>query len=114
MIDVALGSLLFGVFVLSGAWLAGPGRRPRAVRRIAAPAFREHQALLRTGLGVAILLLVVWGPVPWTQRIVPIIIFTVGAFLWLEWIRARTVAEFPAEGGAPEPPTTPQEEASPP
>jgi hypothetical protein len=59
MVDVALGSLLLGAFVLSGAWLAGPGRRALAVRRFAAPAFPEHPALLRTGLGVAILLLVV-------------------------------------------------------
>ena len=114
MIDVALGSLLLGAFVVSGAWLAGPGRRALAVRRFAAPAFREHPALVRTGLGVAILLLVVWGPVPWTHRIVPILIFTVGAFLWLEWLRARTLAEFPEEDAAPEPTTTPREDATPP
>lgn len=114
MVDVALGSLLLGAFVLSGAWLAGPGRRALAVRRFAAPAFREHPALLRTGLGVAILLLVVWGPVPWTHRIVPILIFTVGAFLWLEWLRARTLAEFPEEDAAPKPTTTPREDATPP
>ena len=114
MVDVALGSLLLGAFVLSGAWLAGPGRRALAVRRFAAPAFREHPALLRTGLGVAILLLVVWGPVPWTHRIVPILIFTVGAFLWLEWLTARTLAEFPEEHAAPKPTTTPREDATPP
>ena len=114
MIDVALGSLLLGAFVVSGAWLAGPGRRALAVRRFAAPAFREHPALVRTGLGVAILLLVVWGPVPWTHRIVPILIFTVGAFLWLEWLRARTLAEFPEEDAAPKPTTTPREDATPP
>jgi hypothetical protein len=114
MIDVALGSLLLGAFVVSGAWLAGPDRRALAVRRFAAPAFREHPALVRTGLGVAILLLVVWGPVPWTHRIVPILIFTVGAFLWLEWLRARTLAEFPEEDAAPKPTTTPREDATPP
>jgi hypothetical protein len=114
MVDVALGSLLLGAFVLSGAWLAGPGRRALAVRRFAAPAFREHPALVRTGLGVAILLLVVWGPVPWTHRIVPILIFTVGAFLWLEWLRTRTLAEFPEEDAAPKPTTTPGEDATPP
>jgi hypothetical protein len=114
MVGVALGSLLLGAFVLSGAWLAGPGRRALAVRRFAAPAFPEHPALLRTGLGVAILLLVVWEQVPWTHRIVPILIFTVGAFLWLEWLRARTLAEFPEEDAAPKPTTTPREDAPPP
>jgi hypothetical protein len=35
--------------------------------------------------------------VPWTQRLWPIVIFTVIAFLWLERIRQRTLAEFPHE-----------------
>jgi hypothetical protein len=110
LVDVALGSTLLGAFVVSGAWLAGPGRRASAVRRFAAPAFREYPWLVRAGLGVAILLLVIWGPVPWTRRIVPILIFTVGAFIWLEWIRARTLEEFP-DGGLPAEPAT---EATPP
>jgi hypothetical protein len=95
MVDVAEGSLLFGFFVVLGAWLVGAGRRATAVRRFSAYALREHAAYTRVGLATAILLLVVWGPVPWTQRIVPILIFTVLAFLWLERIRHRTVAEFP-------------------
>ena len=105
LVDVALGSTLLGAFLVSGAWLAGPGRRATAVRRFAAPTFREYAWLVRAGLGAAILLLVSWGPVPWTRRIVPILIFTVGAFIWLEWIRARTLEEFP-EGGAPAEPAT--------
>jgi hypothetical protein len=110
LVDVALGSTLLGAFVVSGAWLAGPGRRATAVRRFAAPAFREYAWLVRAGLGAAILLLVIWGPVPWTRRIVAILIFTVGAFIWLEWIRARTLEQFP-EGG---PPAEPAPEATPP
>ena len=94
LVDVAQGSLLLGVFVVSGAWLAGPGRAT-AIRRWAAPALRDHPGLVRAGLAVLLLLLVIWGPVPWTQRIVPLLIFTVGAFGWLEWIRARTLEEFP-------------------
>jgi hypothetical protein len=108
LVDVALGSTLLGLFVVSGAWLAGPGRRAFAVRSFVAPAFREHPGLVRAGLGALILLLVIWGPVPWTQRIVPILIFTVGAFLWLEWIRTRTLEEFPeAVAAGPEPAATP-------
>jgi Short C-terminal domain len=95
LVDAAQGSMLFGAFVLSGAWLAGAGRRATGLRRAAAPSLREHPGVVRAGLGVAILLLVIWGPVPWTQRLVTVLIFTVGAFAWLEWIRNRTVEEFP-------------------
>jgi hypothetical protein len=95
LVDAAQGSMLFGAFVLSGAWLAGPGRRATALRRSAAPSLREHPGFVRAGLGVAILLLVIWGPVPFTQRLVTILIFTALAFLWLEWIRNRTLEEFP-------------------
>ena len=57
----------------------------------------EHAGFARAALATAILLLVVWGPVPWTQRLVTIAIFTVIAFVWLERIRHRTLAEFPDE-----------------
>jgi hypothetical protein len=95
MVDIAEGTLLFGFFVVVGAWLDGPGRRATAVRRFSAYTLREQAASTRVGLAALILLLVVWGPVPWTQRIVPLLIFTVLAFLWLERVRRRSVEEFP-------------------
>jgi len=97
LVDVAQGSFLFGLFLAVGAWLAGEGRRATAVRRASAHSLREHPGVVRAGLGVAILLLVIWGPVPWTQRWWGILIFTVLAFAWLEWIRRNTLEEFPDE-----------------
>jgi hypothetical protein len=97
MVDVAQGSFLFGLFVVLGAWLIGPGRRATAVRRFSAYSLREQAGYVRAGLATLILLLVVWGPVPWTQRFWTIVIFTVLAFLWLERIRHVTVEEFPDE-----------------
>ena len=64
MVDAAQGSFLFGFFVVLGAWLVGPGRRATAVRRFSAYPLREHAGVTRVGLATAILLLVVWGPVP--------------------------------------------------
>jgi hypothetical protein len=58
---------------------------------------RERPGLVRAGLGVAILLLVIWGPVPWTRTLWGIAIFTVLAFLWLELVRRITLEEFPDE-----------------
>ena len=97
LVDAAQGSLLFGLFLVSGAWLAGEGRRATSVRRASAYPFREQPGLVRAGLGVAILLLIVWGPVPWTQQFWTLLGFTIAAFVWLEWIRRRTLAEFPDE-----------------
>jgi hypothetical protein len=95
--DVSWGSILFGVFLVAGAWLAGEGRRATSIRRSSAYALRERPGAVRAGLGVAILLLVIWGPVPWTQRWWGILIFTALAFAWLEWIRRNTLDEFPDE-----------------
>jgi putative oligomerization/nucleic acid binding protein len=97
LVEAAQGSFLFGLFVVTGAWLAGQGRRATALRRVSAHSLREHPGLVRAGLGAAILLLVIWGPVPWTQRLWGIAIFTVLAFIWLEWIRRRTLEQFPDE-----------------
>jgi hypothetical protein len=97
LVEAAHGSLLGGLFIVTGAWLAGAGRRATALRRAGAYPLREQPGLVRAGLAAALLLLVVWGPVPWTQRFWTMLAFTVTAFAWLEWIRRRTHAEFPDE-----------------
>src|SRR5918996_1407028 len=97
LVDAAQGSILGGLFIVTAAWLAGAGRRATAIRRASAYAMREHPGVVRAGLGVAILLLVIWGPVPWTQRFWTIVVFTIAAFVWLEWIRRNTLDEFPEQ-----------------
>src|SRR3954454_14449984 len=97
LVDVAEGGMLFGLFLILGAWLQGEGRRATAVRRGSAYSLRLHPGIVRAGLGILILLLVSWGPVPWTQRVWGIAIFIVLAFVWLEWVRRRTLEQFPDE-----------------
>jgi hypothetical protein len=97
LVAVASGTFLFGLFVALGAWLAGAGRRATAIRRASAYSYREQPGIVFGGLGAAILLLVIWGPVPWTQRWWGILIFTALAFAWLEWIRRRTLEQYPDE-----------------
>jgi hypothetical protein len=93
--DVAWGSILLGVLVVVGAWLFGPGRRATWARRAASPSFRDRPAAARLALGVVLLLLVIWGPVPWTRNPIWILVVAAAAFVWLEVLRRRTLDEFP-------------------
>jgi hypothetical protein len=93
--DVAWGSIVLGLIIVVGAWLSGAGKRATALRSVSAPAMRDHAALTRVALGFLILLLLIWGPVPWTRNIWWMLVLTVIAFVWLEWVRRRTLEEFP-------------------
>jgi hypothetical protein len=97
LVDVAEGGMLFGLFLVLGAWLKGEGRRATAIRRSSAYSLRVHPGIVRAALAAGILLLVIWGPVPWTQKIWGIAIFTVLAYLWLEFVRRQTLEQFPDE-----------------
>jgi hypothetical protein len=100
--DAAWGSIVFGALVATGAWLVGPGVRATALRRVSAPAMRDYAILVNVGLAFLILLLVIWGPVPWTRSFWPIIVFAIAAFVWLARVRHRTLAEF-GPGALPDP-----------
>jgi len=97
LVDVASGGMLFGLFLVIGGWLQGEGARATALRKSSAHSFREHPGTVRAVLGAGILLLVIWGPVPWTQKLWGIAIFTVLAYAWLEYTRRQTLEQFPDE-----------------
>ena len=61
---------------------------------MSAPALRDHAIYFRVGLGLLLLLLVAWGPVPWTRSFWPLLVFAIAAFIWLERVRHVTLAEF--------------------
>jgi hypothetical protein len=92
--EAALGSIVFGLFVVIGGWLVGPGRRATVLRRVSAPVLRDHAIACRVGLALLLLLLVAWGPVPWTRSFWLLLIFTIAAFIWLERVRHVTLAQF--------------------
>jgi hypothetical protein len=92
--EAAWGSIVFGLFVVTGGWLVGSGRRATTLRRVSAPALRDHAIACRVGLALLLLALVAWGPVPWTRSFWPLLIFTVAAFIWLERVRYVTLAQF--------------------
>jgi hypothetical protein len=93
--DVAWGSILLGLLVVVGGWLLGPGRWATSLRQSAAPALRDRPWAARAALAFLLLLLVVWGPVPWTRNPIWILVLAVAAFVWLEVLRRLTLDEFP-------------------
>jgi hypothetical protein len=105
LVAAASGALLLGVLIVLGAWFTGPGRRAVALRRWATPTFRERPALVHGTLAALLLLLVWWGPVPWTRNFWALLVVAIISFAWLEWLRRRTVEEFPdVEAGQWSPP----------
>ncbi len=95
LVDSALGTLLLGAIVASGAWLGGPGRRAVWLRDLSAPTLRDNPAIARVGLALLLLLLVLWAPVPWTGRAVPMLLLAAATFAWLEWLRRQALAITP-------------------
>jgi hypothetical protein len=67
--------------------------RDRAAARERPGAARPPDRLPRRA-GLLLLLLVAWGPVPWTRSTWPILVFTIAAFIWLERVRYVTLEQF--------------------
>jgi hypothetical protein len=95
LVAAAEGTLLLGVLLVLGAWFSGPGRRAVALRRWAAATFRDRPAVVHGTLAALYLLLIWWGPVPWTRSFWPLLVVAIVLFAWMEWLRRRTVEEFP-------------------
>jgi hypothetical protein len=93
MVSVAQGGMLLGLIVVAGSWLAGPGTRATKIRHAARPAFDQRPAVARAALALLLLLLILWGPVPWTGQVLPLLLLTVAAFVWLELLMRRTIAD---------------------
>jgi Short C-terminal domain len=65
-----------------------------------APALREHIEYVYAGVGLALLLLVIWGPFPSTREPLPIIGIAILLVAGVELLRRMTAREFPdAQGG---------------
>jgi hypothetical protein len=93
--DVASATLLFGLVTLVAAALAGPRRWAVAIRRPLAPWLRDRPGMAYAVLTAILLLIVLWGPIPATRKVIPVLIIFVLAFLGLYALRAQTAEEFP-------------------
>ena len=83
-----------GVLFLVAAWLAGPGRRAIAVRRVLAPALRVR-AWAYAALGVLTLILLFTGPAGDFARYLAVLAFVALGAAWIELMRSQALREFP-------------------
>jgi hypothetical protein len=93
--EMAIALVIYGVVGFVGAWLAGPTRWARAVRRFMTPSFRDSPGIVFGVVGVAYLLVVWWGPTPALQRWWGILLLGGLLFLGVEMLRRQMVEESP-------------------
>jgi hypothetical protein len=91
------GALIFyGLFILIGAWLAGPTGLGRRARRAITPIL-ERRVIAYSALGLILLLLFVWSPTPGFQRLPTAILLIALAIAGMEFLRHRAIQDFPNE-----------------
>ena len=90
--------VVIGILCSLAAWLAGPGRRALATRRVLAPAFRER-VWAYAGLAAVGLLLLVTGPTQDFARLLVVFVLIALGAAWIELMRAQTLREFPDASG---------------
>jgi hypothetical protein len=92
----AISTIGYGIVIVAGAWLAGPGGLARGARRGIAPVLHSRAV----GYGVLaglVLLLFWWNPTPGTSRLGPSIILILLLIVGFEALRRQTLRDFPDE-----------------
>jgi hypothetical protein len=96
LVTVAASAIAFGILVVVAAWLAGRTAPAVALRREAAPYFRERQ-VAAYGVAAAIwLALIVWAPIAAFRKPFGILLFAVLFALGTEALRRQSIREFPS------------------
>jgi hypothetical protein len=91
--DLAFFFLAVGAVVILGTWLAGPSRPATAARRAAAPTLRDRPALYYLGVGLVIVLLVLWAPTNTVVQSLVVALAAVLAVVGAELLRRQAIAE---------------------
>lgn len=95
LVTVAVSAIAFGVIVVIGAWLAGDTAPAAALRREAAPYFRDRRAAMYGVAGAIWLALIAWAPVAAFRKPFGILLFAVLFAIGTELLRRQTLGEFP-------------------
>jgi hypothetical protein len=93
--NVGVNAVIYGLCVVVAAWIAGPSRAARWVRRVSAPTMRDHPVIVYGLVALVLFLVLLAGPTD-AQRIFPLLILFAFAFAGTEVLRRQTAREFPA------------------
>jgi hypothetical protein len=91
--DVGINLVIYGLLIALAAWIAGPSRPATAMRRWAAPTLSDRPVVVYGALTGGLLLLLLSGPTD-GQRIYPLLVLFVFAFIGVEVLRRQTRREF--------------------
>jgi hypothetical protein len=94
--DQGGATIFYGLFILIGAWLAGPGGIARDARRAIAPIL-ENRLVAYPALVLLLLLLFLWSPTPGFQRLPTALLLIALSVVGLEFLRHQAIREFPDE-----------------
>jgi hypothetical protein len=92
---IAVALIVYGVVFALAAWLGGPTRYARFLRKLAAPELRESPGVAYAAAGGLLLALVVWGPTPAFRQLAWILLFAALLALGVTVLRRQTAVEFP-------------------
>jgi hypothetical protein len=93
---IAVAMIGYGIVMIVGAWLAGPGPLAQRARRTLTPVLRDR-AIGYSVLLVIVLLVFWWAPTQGTQRLIPSIALILLMIAGLEALRAQALRDFPDE-----------------
>ena len=93
--DIAGAMIVYGIVIVAAAWLAGATRPATAIRKRLAPSLRDRPAIAYSVVGAALLLVVLWGPLPAFRNLWWILVFAALLALGVTMLRRQTAQEFP-------------------
>jgi hypothetical protein len=88
--------IFYGIFIVIGAWLAGPMGFARSARRAITPVL-ENRFVAYSVLGLILLLLFLWSPTPGFQRLPTALLLIALAIAGMEFLRHQAMKDFPDE-----------------
>lgn len=91
------GAMIFyGLFIVIGAWLAGPMGFARRARRAITPIL-ERRTVAYSTLALILILLFWWAPTPGFHRLPTAVLLIILSVVGLEFLRRKAVSDFPNE-----------------
>jgi Short C-terminal domain len=95
MTSIATTVIVVGIFFLVAGWLASPTNGARAVRRVLAPALRQHAVYVYAGLALLVCFYFLTGPTQGLRSFLTTVLVAGMAAFGIHELRKQTQEEFP-------------------